>query len=150
MARNSFDELREALKKEVHELGSTAGAAHLVLRRGKCVLALADGWANKKKGKRFALNSICKLHGCSKPLVAAAFLTLVDSGKVRLNDPVDKYIPFSGDVMQKTSRGVTSVKKVISKPTLRNLLTMTAGLKYDSCPAYDKIMGKIRRRRAET
>ena len=66
--------------------------------------------------------------------MAAAFLTLVDKGKVKLSDPISKYIPFSEEVSQKKGRRrkplQLKARKVKVRPTLRHLLTMTAGLQY--------------------
>eukprot|EP00747_Dinoflagellata_sp_TGD_P168200 gnl/TRDRNA2_/TRDRNA2_194031_c0_seq1.p1 gnl/TRDRNA2_/TRDRNA2_194031_c0~~gnl/TRDRNA2_/TRDRNA2_194031_c0_seq1.p1 ORF type:complete len:464 (+),score=64.13 gnl/TRDRNA2_/TRDRNA2_194031_c0_seq1:35-1426(+) len=134
--------LKDISRDEIHKFGALAGVAHIVLRRGRCVFAYADGWADRKRRKRFALNTICKLHGCTKPLVAAAFLTLVDEGRVRLSDPVEKYIPFSHHVAK--GKGARA-RKASVKPTLLHLLTQTAGLAYEDCPAYASVMKKIER-----
>lgn len=146
LAAGPLAALRAAVQREVG-IGALAGAAHIVLRNGLCVLAHADGWADKAKGQRFGMRTICRLHGCTKPLVAAAFLTLVDGGRVKLTDPVDKYIAFSDEVALSGKGGARApkVRKARAKPTLRHLLTMTAGLKYEHCPAYAKVMRQIRR-----
>lgn len=141
LSREPLDRLRAATRLEVRELGCLAGAAHVVLQQGKCVAAITDGWSDREQGVRFGLDTICKLHGCTKPLMAAAFLSLVDEGKVRLSDPVSKYISFSDQV---AGRGRAKVRPVRAPATLRHLLTMTGGLKYDSCPAYATAMRRVR------
>jgi len=135
-----FEEVRAATRTETRLLKCRSGASHIVVHRGKCVFAYSDGWANIRKRERFGLGTICKLHGCTKPLVAAAFLTLVDKGSVRLSDPVSKYIRFSNHVA--TSSGGTM--QVAKPATLRNLMTMTAGLGYDDDESYCKIMKRVR------
>ena len=94
------------------------------------MLAHADGFANLRAKQRFGLRTLCRLHGCTKPLVAAAFLTLVDKGKVKLTDPISKYISFSEEVSVKRGKSRPKLRKVKVRPTLRHLLTMTAGLQY--------------------
>ena len=96
------------------------------------MLAHSDGFANVRAKRPFGLRTLCRLHGCTKPLVAAAFLTLVDKGKVKLSDPIGKYISFSGEVSGKGrgKRQRLKARKVKVQPTLRHLLTMTAGLQY--------------------
>jgi CubicO group peptidase (beta-lactamase class C family) len=142
-----FQELWAATKKEVHELKCLAGAAHLVLHKGKCVFACSQGWSDLRRRNGFNLNTICRLHGCTKPLVAVAFLTLVDNGEVRLTDHVSKYIPFPDRVAIPS----TSKTKPASTPaTLRNLLTMTAGLGYDEFGPYKPIMDNVKRGRVRT
>lgn len=135
-----FDELRAATRMETRILRCRSGVSHIVLHKGKCVLSHSDGWANIRKRKRFGPSTICKLHGNTKPLVIAAFLTLVEKGKVRLSDPVSKYIGFSNEVAT-SSRGT---KRVANPATLRNLMTMTAGLGYEHDESYSKIMKRVR------
>ncbi|CAE7198756.1 unnamed protein product [Symbiodinium microadriaticum] len=150
LAEEPLAKLKDALGAEVGA-GALAGAAHLVLRRGRCVLAHSDGFANVRAKQPFGLRTLCRLHGCTKPLVAAAFLTLVDKGKVKLADPIGKYISFSGEVSGKGrgKRQRLKARKVKVQPTLRHLLTMTAGLQYQDCPAYAKTMRRIKQRRVQ-
>ncbi|CAE7243335.1 unnamed protein product [Symbiodinium sp. CCMP2456] len=150
LAEEPLAKLKDALGAEVGA-GALAGAAHLMLRRGRCVLAHSDGFANVRTKQPFGLRTLCRLHGCTKPLVAAAFLTLVDKGKVKLADPIGKYINFSGEVSGKGpgKRLRLKARKVKVQPTLRHLLTMTAGLQYQDCPAYAKTMRRIKQRRVQ-
>lgn len=139
MSKGPLAKIRQGTRLEVRELGSVAGVAHIVLRRGRCVLALADGWADKEQGTRFTLDTICRLHGSTKALVCAAFLTLLDDGSVKLDDPIEKFVPFSRRV--ETARGSRPVQ---AKATLRHLLTMTAGLGYTDDPPYKKVIDRVR------
>eukprot|EP00439_Symbiodinium_sp_Y106_P024371 s341_g2.t5 len=150
LAEEPLAKLKDALGAEVGA-GALAGAAHLVLRRGRCVLAHSDGFANVRAKRPFGLRTLCRLHGCTKPLVAAAFLTLVDKGKVKLADPIGKYISFSGEVSGKGrgKRQRLKARKVKVQPTLRHLLTMTAGLQYQDCAAYAKTMRRIKQRQVK-
>lgn len=141
MDLSEFSKFRDAVKLETETLGSLAGAAHMVLQRGTCVFSCSGGWADRRKRVKFGLDTICRLHGNTKPLVAAAFFTLVDSGTVKLTDPISKYVPFAEDVaVGKEHR----TKRATTRPTLRHLLTMTAGLRYEDCPAYKDVMKRIR------
>jgi len=133
-------ELCTATKTDVN-LRSISGASHIILHKGKCVFACSKGLSDCRKRVKFSERSICRLHGCSKPLVAAAFLTLVDQGKVRLSDPVSKYIRFPNRVAAK--RGGAQ-RPAVRPATLRNLMTMTAGLGYEDCKSYKPIMRKVK------
>ncbi len=83
-------------------------AAVLYVRQGKSVFAKSFG-ACKSADGIFLLASI------SKPMSAAALMTLYDQGKFRLDDPVRKFIPeFSSGVRNKI--------------TVRQLLTHVSGL----------------------
>jgi len=142
MSHGPLNTLIEAIKTNVHSLGSLSGCAHLILRDGKCVFASADGLSDKEQGIKFSLDTLMPLHGATKPLVVAAFLTLVDEGRLKLSDPVEKYIDFP-DASMLGSNGRT--KKLPTKPTLMNLLCMTAGVGYDDCPTYQTVMRRIAR-----
>jgi len=113
----------------------------LMLRNGRCVFSCSDGWANKKQGTKFGPSTICRLHGATKALVCAAFMTLVEQGKVKLDDPVAKYMAFSERVAVGKGK---STRPVRVRPTVRHLLTMTAGLRYTDCPAYKSAMAGVR------
>eukprot|EP00930_Biecheleria_cincta_P031642 TRINITY_DN21957_c0_g1_i2.p1 TRINITY_DN21957_c0_g1~~TRINITY_DN21957_c0_g1_i2.p1 ORF type:complete len:454 (-),score=66.53 TRINITY_DN21957_c0_g1_i2:128-1468(-) len=138
-----FKRLRAAVKHNVTKLGARSGCAHVVLKDGRCIFAMAEGWSNREKRVKFSLDTMCPLHGATKPLVAAAFLTLVDEKAVKLSDPVDKYLNFP-EYFTGGSSG--SRKQVSTKATLRHLLAMTAGVGYDDCTNYEEVMSKITRR----
>ncbi|CAE8736866.1 unnamed protein product [Polarella glacialis] len=140
MSRAPLAQIRRGTRLEARQLGSIAGVAHIILRNGRCVLALADGWADRERKTRFGLDTICRLHGSTKALVCAAFMRLLEDGTVRLDDPVDKYVPFPNRVATKT--GLRPAKK---RATIRHLLTMTAGLGYTDSPLYKKTMARVRK-----
>ncbi|CAJ1409204.1 unnamed protein product, partial [Effrenium voratum] len=149
MSSEPFERLKAKLSEEV-QAGAVAGACHLVLRNGRRVFAHAKGAAKlgrTSKAKAFGLKTLCKLHGCSKPLVSMAFLLLVQQGRVKLDDPVAQYLTFP-DVraIKAKTKAKVKVRKVQQQPTLRHLLTMTAGLQYQDCPAYGAVMRRIRRK----
>merc|ERR1711971_1521975 len=101
---------------------------------------------------------LCRMHGATKPLVAAAFLTLVDAGKCRLADPVSKYIRFPNRVLSSSS-GSSNARSGARKRTkkdagialqkgdpvarLGDLLTMTAGLGYEDSPSYKPLRKRL-------
>lgn len=159
----SLAEFKKSLKKETGVLNSLAGAAHIVLHKGKCVFTCAGGVAKKGSPSPFSLRTLCKLHGATKPLVGCAFLTLVDAGKCKLSDPVAKYLPFpdryvkasatkssklkmSKKTKRKSSKSATSTARVTVPATLSDLLTNTAGLPDIENPKETtQILGLIRR-----
>lgn len=136
--------IRRGTRLEVERLGSCAGVAHLVLHGGRCALAVQAGRADISRGTRFTVNTICRLHGSTKSLVCAAFMGLVEDGRVKLDDPVAKHIKFSNRVADGTSGGSRPCR---TTPTLRHLLTMTAGLRYTDCEAYARVVAGVRRGR---
>lgn len=61
----------------------------------------------------------------SKPMTAVALMMLVEEGKVRLEDPLEKYVPSFKDVKVQTPLGPVAPRRPI---TLRDLLAHTSGI----------------------
>lgn len=139
-SRAPLEALRAATRREVNELGSLPNAAHMVIHRGRCVFTHCAGWADRARRSRFGLNTICKIHGSAKPLVVAAFMTLVEEGRVKLSDPISKYMRFADTV--EGLRG-----RLTKLPTIYHLLTMTAGLGYSDSEEYKDVMAKVASRK---
>jgi CubicO group peptidase (beta-lactamase class C family) len=70
----------------------------------------------------------------SKPITAAALMMLVDEGKVRLDDPVAKYLPEFKDLWLVTEKDKDHL--LLKKPkhpiTVRNILSHTSGMPFSS------------------
>ena len=84
--------VREAVKRHL-DAGSPTGAVTLVARRGKIVLLEAHGLMDLESRKPMPKDGIFRLASTSKPITAAALLMMVEEGKVRLADPVSRFIP---------------------------------------------------------
>jgi len=77
--------------------GHISGAVVAVNRRGKLVHHAALGVADPATGAPMREDAIFQMYSSTKPLTAAAVLILVEEGKLRLEDPVSRYIPeFKG------------------------------------------------------
>ena len=61
LASGPLQNLQDAVHTEV-KCGALAGAAHVVLRHGKCVVAFADGKASKES--KFTLRTLNELPHC--------------------------------------------------------------------------------------
>jgi CubicO group peptidase (beta-lactamase class C family) len=104
------------------------GAVVLVAEDGHIVYRRAAGHADREAGKPMAVDTIFRLASVTKPMVAAAALSLVEAGIIRLEDPVSRFLPR---FRPKLADGRTP------EITLRHLLTHTSGLTY----GYDKSTG---------
>ncbi len=88
---------QESLERRIRE-GALAGAAFLVSRGGRTALSAVQGYADIEKGLRLQKDSIFRLASMTKPIIAVAVMTLAEQGKIRLEDPLGKYIPeFAND-----------------------------------------------------
>lgn len=117
--------------------GNLAGAVMLVANKDKTLDVEAVGWANIAASMKMPLDAIFWIASMSKPITAAALMMLVDEGKVKLDDPVEKYIPEFKNVVvidEKLEKGKTPTKfKKPSHPiTVREVLSHTSGLPFKS------------------
>jgi CubicO group peptidase (beta-lactamase class C family) len=75
------------------DAGEIAGVVTLVARRGRVAHFEAYGLADVAKRTPMRKDHIFGLASSSKPITAVAIMMLVESGEVRLADPVSKFIP---------------------------------------------------------
>jgi len=75
------------------EAGNVAGAVTLVARRGKIAHFEAQGFMNTQTREPMRTDAIFRLASMSKPVTAVAIMMLVEDGKIRLSDPISKFIP---------------------------------------------------------
>jgi CubicO group peptidase (beta-lactamase class C family) len=97
------------------------GAVVLVARDGKVVYRRAAGLADREAGRPMREDAVFRFSSVTKPFVTAAVMRLVEDGKLRLDDPVTKWLP---DFRPKLPDGTAPVI------TVRQLLTHTSGLTY--------------------
>jgi CubicO group peptidase (beta-lactamase class C family) len=108
-----------------------AGIVALVLHDGMPIYDKAFGWSDKEAGRRMTTDAIFRIASQTKALTSVGILSLMEEGKLGLNDPVSRYIPTFG----KTTVAVRSGPTVTFEPakraiTIRDLLTHTAGISY--------------------
>ena len=110
-----------------------AGAVVLAADKDK-VLVEAVGYADIAAGKPMRTDSVFWIASQSKPITAAAVMVLVDEGKVKLDDPVEKYLPeFQGQmVIAEQDAQHVLLKRPKHPITVRNVLSHTSGLPFAS------------------
>ncbi|MFN0102968.1 MAG: serine hydrolase domain-containing protein [Bryobacteraceae bacterium] len=88
--------IHETMQRHIDER-DIAGAVTLVMRKGQLAHFEAHGLMDVESKKPMAKNAIFRIWSMSKPVAGTAILMLMEEGKVRLNDPVSKFIPeFKG------------------------------------------------------
>ena len=74
-----------------------SGAVTLVMRKGRIAHLESHGMMDVDSKKPMANNAIFRVWSMSKPVTGVAILMLMEDGKLRLNDPVSRFIPeFKG------------------------------------------------------
>jgi CubicO group peptidase (beta-lactamase class C family) len=84
--------IREAVQRHI-DAGSVPGVVTLVSRRGKVVHFETHGFNDVEAKKAMPKDAIFRLASMSKPIAATAVMMMIEEGKVRLNDPVSRFIP---------------------------------------------------------
>jgi CubicO group peptidase (beta-lactamase class C family) len=89
------DEKAKQLNALFNEKAKKAGfnGSLLIAQHGQIIYKNAFGFANYKTKDRLKVNSAFQLSSTSKPFTATAILLLLDQGKLKLTDNVQKYFP---------------------------------------------------------
>jgi CubicO group peptidase (beta-lactamase class C family) len=132
--RRSSNRITSALQPFV-DSHCLAGAVTVVADKNQVLDVEAVGFADVAAGRPMETNSIFWIASMSKPITATALMMLVDDGKVKLDDPVARYLPeFAGVrfmVVDKENKHV-NLQSPSHRITVRNLLSHTAGLQATS------------------
>ncbi|WP_027484605.1 serine hydrolase domain-containing protein [Rhodanobacter sp. OR87] len=94
--------------------GDVPGASLLVLKDGKPIVRRSYGLANLEDEGKATPATNYRLASVSKQFTATAILLLAESGRLKLDDPVRRWLP--------------SLPETTAAVTLRQLLTHTGGL----------------------
>ena len=123
---------------------SLAGAVMLVADRNTVRCLETVGFADIAAGLPMRTGSLFWIASQTKPITATALMMLVDEGKVRLDDPLAKYLPeFAGQwlAVEQDAEHVL-LRKPRQLPTVRQALCHTSGLPFKSAieePTIDRL-----------
>ena len=87
-----------ALIKRHIDARTISGGVTLVARNGRVAHFEAQGLMDVETGKPMQKDTIFRIMSMTKPVVGAAVLMLAEEGKIRLNDPVSRFIPEFKDL----------------------------------------------------
>ena len=73
--------------------GEITGAVAIVARKGKVVHLVAKGVMDLETKQPVTPATMFRVASMTKPVTSVALMMMVEEGKVRLNDPVSRYIP---------------------------------------------------------
>ena len=75
------------------DTGSFSGAVTLVARNGRIAYYEAAGSMDLEAKKPMAKDAMFRIMSMTKPVIGVATMMMIEEGKVRLQDPVSKFIP---------------------------------------------------------
>jgi CubicO group peptidase (beta-lactamase class C family) len=84
--------IHEAVQRHI-DAGSVSGAVTLVARHGRIAHLEAHGLMDIESKRPMPKDGVFRLASMSKPITAVALMMMVEEGKVRLSDPVSRFIP---------------------------------------------------------
>jgi CubicO group peptidase (beta-lactamase class C family) len=116
--------------------GKIPGAVLLIQQHGKPVYHEFFGVRDVVTKAPMTDDTIFRLYSMTKPITSVAAMMLIDEGKLRLDDPVAKYIPSFAKakvgVEKKADNGEQVLELVpVNRPvTILDLMTQTSGITY--------------------
>jgi len=119
--------------QEQTNANAAAGYVILIEDHGKVVHSAAIGFQNRAQQKPIQRETRFRIASMTKPIIATVILQLRDEHQLDLDDPVSKYLPeFDKPVIYEGENDDGSIKThpASRAPTLKELLTHTAGLGY--------------------
>jgi CubicO group peptidase (beta-lactamase class C family) len=109
----------ERLSRDIKKDGVHGSISAAIIKNGKVIWAGAFGYATRDKDIAADTSTIYRIGSITKTFTAAILMQLVEERKVKLDDPVEKYLPEI-----KSLKGYSD-KTII---TLRQLASHTSGL----------------------
>jgi CubicO group peptidase (beta-lactamase class C family) len=147
--------------------GDLAGAVVAVARKGRVAYVNAQGVMDLETKQPMTPSNMFRIASMTKPVVGVGVMMMVEEGKLRLNDPVSRYIPEFRNMkvavaQPTTGRGAGGAAPAGGPPappqfytvpaqreiTIKDLLTHVSGL--GSGPMGNSDIGKIARKDGET
>lgn len=145
--------------------GDLAGAVVAVARKGRVAYVNAQGVMDLDTKQPMSSSSMFRIASMTKPVVGVGIMMMVEEGKLRINDPVSRYIPefrnMKVAVVQTATagRGAGAAGAPAAAPqfytvpaqreiTIKDLLTHVSGL--GSGPMSNSDIDKVARKDGET
>ncbi len=125
-------ERTDSVLRSYVDAGQVGGIYAVIARGGRIGYERTFGWRDVGGREPLRRDDVFRIYSMTKPVVAVGVLRLVEDGRIRLDDPVSRYIPSFADV--KVFVGGTAAAPVLADPrspmTIRQLLNHTSGLAY--------------------
>lgn len=113
------------------DAGRTPGVVAIIARRGRVAWSGAFGLADLESRRPMAPDALFRIASQSKAVTSVAAMILVEEGRLRLDEPVARYIPSFAEARVAVATDSGRVLVPAARPmTVRDLLTQTAGLSY--------------------
>ena len=130
--------------QEYIDNGQLPGFLTVVAKNGRIVHFHPQGMRDVDAQKPVEADTIFRIYSMSKPITSVAVMILYDEGKLRLDDPVEKYIPAFKE-LKVFNKEQTETHDAQNKMTVQHLLTHSSGLTYGwGGKPVDKLYGELK------
>jgi len=131
MSEERLQKILEVFSRDVKDK-RIPGFTSMIVRNGKVAQFEAYGYADMENKIPLKKDSLFRIYSMTKPITGVALMMLIEDGKLRLEDPVKKYIPGFNDTQVFTQiKDGLIVTEALERPiTLRDLATHSSGLSY--------------------
>jgi len=141
MSSERLQRIQEMIQRRI-AAGEMTGASAVVVRKGKVVYQTYQGVMDSETKKPVTADTMFRIASMTKPVTSAAIMMMIEEGKVRLNDPISRYIPEfksikvavqSGPAAAPAAGGRGGAPQFYTMPptreiTVKDLLTHVSGL----------------------
>jgi CubicO group peptidase (beta-lactamase class C family) len=114
--------------------GDTPGVVALVVNRDGVLYEGAAGKRDTANNVPMSVDTIFNIASMTKPVTSVAIMMLLEQGKLRLDDPVSKFLPGFDNLKVITkfneANGTYETRPAKRAMTIRHLLTHTSGIAY--------------------
>ncbi|WP_397402589.1 serine hydrolase domain-containing protein [Phenylobacterium sp.] len=112
--------------------GALSGAVTLVWRKGEVVQTHALGHRDIEGGQPMTRDTLFRIASMTKPVTSVAVMMLVEEGKLKLDDPVSRWLPELANmqVLKDPTGPVDATVPAARDITVEDLLTHRSGLAY--------------------
>jgi CubicO group peptidase (beta-lactamase class C family) len=118
-----LERIDDFFNKEV-ATGKIPGAMVLITQHGRQVYFKTFGMSDTDTGRPMTPDTIFPLHSMTKAITSFAAMTLVDQGRLKLDDPVSKYIPSFARMKVGVEKKDDSGRPVLELAPTDRLLTI--------------------------
>ena len=127
-----LEKLHKMIQQHIDE-GKHAGAISMIVRAGEIVDWQTYGSRDIEAHLPMEKDTIVRVYSMSKTITSVAVMMLLEEGKIKLEDPISKYIPELKDMKVFKGGTADSPELVDAKTpiTIKHLITHTSGMTYD-------------------
>lgn len=117
------------------------GSSAIGYKDGEVVYCHSSGYADVEERRPMKGDELMYMYSITKTVTSLCGMKLLEEGKIRLDDPVDYYMPEFADVTVRFKEpGGDVIEKAKRRMTLWNLFTMTSGYDYTmNCPTVNAL-----------